>query len=295
MATAHLFSYNLSANGVITGCTQFGNMAVSLNTTDTVGFSVGNMGNPYHGSDEDLGYVIAYASPSGTRTHKRETELAPNAVGFIRSTAKTDVSFVDLVNKNFNQSFSLDSSGALTAKSYLTTNGYWTSWVLTYTAGLYKTTYAGYFSDSVSFFDTATPTTYGTNPATSVQTTAITESSNNDGEYFSCQWLGYFKPTTSETYTFFTSSDDASYAWVGTNAQTGFTTTNAIVKNGGAHGNQEASGTIALTAGVYYPIRIQFGEAGGGDVMTFNYSTPTITKTTNVTGLVFYNTSTNGF
>ena len=295
MSTAHLFSYNLSANGVITGCTQFGNMAVSLNTTDTVGFSVGNMGNPYHGSDEDLGYVIAYASPSGTRTHKRETELAPNAVGFIRSTAKTDVSFVDLVNKNFNQSFSLDSSGALTAKSYLTTNGYWTSWVLTYTAGLYKTTYAGYFSDSVSFFDTATPTTYGTNPATSVQTTAITESSNNDGEYFSCQWLGYFKPTTSETYTFFTSSDDASYAWVGTNAQTGFTTTNAIVKNGGAHGNQEASGTIALTAGVYYPIRIQFGEAGGGDVMTFNYSTPTITKTTNVTGLVFYNTSTNGF
>ena len=295
MSTAHLFSYNLSANGVITGCTQFGNMAVSLNTTDTVGFSVGNMGNPYHGSDEDLGYVIAYASPSGTRTHKRETELAPNAVGFIRSTAKTDVSFVDLVNKNFNQSFSLDSSGALTAKSYLTTNGYWTSWVLTYTAGLYKTTYAGYFSDNVSFFATAVPTTYGTNPATSVQTTAITESSNNDGEYFSCQWLGYFKPTTSETYTFFTSSDDASYAWVGTNAQTGFTTTNAIVKNGGAHGNQEASGTIALTAGVYYPIRIQFGEAGGGDVMTFNYSTPTITKTTNVTGLVFYNTSTNGF
>ena len=129
MATAHLFSYNLSANGVITGCTQFGNMAVSLNTTDTVGFSVGNMGNPYHGSDEDLGYVIAYASPSGTRTHKRGTELSPNAVGFIRSTAKTDVSFVDLVNKNFNQSFSLDSSGALTAKSYLTTNGYWTSWI----------------------------------------------------------------------------------------------------------------------------------------------------------------------
>ena len=295
MSTAHLFSYNLSANGVITGCTQFGNMAVSLNTTDTVGFSVGNMGNPYHGSDEDLGYVIAYASLAGTRTHKRGTELSPNAVGFIRSTAKTDVSFVDLVNKNFNQSFSLDSSGALTAKSYLTTNGYWTSWILTYTAGLYKTTYAGYFSDNVSFFATAVPTTYGTNPATSVQTTAITESSNNDGEYFSCQWLGYFKPTTSETYTFFTSSDDASYAWVGTNAQTGFTTTNAIVKNGGAHGNQEASGTIALTAGVYYPIRIQFGEAGGGDVMTFNYSTPTITKTTNVTGLVFYNTSTNGF
>ena len=129
MATAHLFSYNLSANGVITGCTQFGNMAVSLNTTDTVGFSVGNMGNPYHGSDEDLGYVIAYASLAGTRTHKRGTELSPNAVGFIRSTAKTDASFVDLVNKNFNKSYSSDTTGASSAKDYLTANGYWTSWL----------------------------------------------------------------------------------------------------------------------------------------------------------------------
>ena len=128
MGTAHLFSYNLSSNGIITGCTQYGNMAVSLNTTDTAGFTVSNMGNPYHGPDEDLGYVIAYASPAGTRTHKRGSQLAPNAVGFIRSTAKTDASFVDLVNKNFNQSFSLDSSGASTAKSYLTTNGYWTSY-----------------------------------------------------------------------------------------------------------------------------------------------------------------------
>jgi len=29
--------------------------------------------------------------------------------------------------------------------------------------------------------------------------------------------------------------------------------------------------------------------------MTFNYSTPTITKTTNVTSRVFYNATTNGF
>ena len=166
---------------------------------------------------------------------------------------------------------------------------------ISYTAGLYKTTYAGYFNDVVSFFATATPTTYGTNPSTSVQTTAITEAASDDGSNFSCQWLGYFLPSTTETYTFFTSSDDASYVWVGSNALTGFTTANAIVNNGGAHGNQERSGTISLTSGVYYPIRIQFGEASGGDVMTFNYSTPTIPKTTTVTGRVFYNAATNGF
>ena len=166
---------------------------------------------------------------------------------------------------------------------------------ISYTAGLYKTTYAGYFNDVVSFFATATPTTYGTNPATSVQTTAISEAGSDDGSNFSCQWLGYFLPSTTETYTFFTSSDDASYVWVGSNALTGFTTANAIVNNGGAHGNQERSGTISLTSGVYYPIRIQFGEASGGDVMTFNYSTPTIPKTTTVTDRVFYNAATNGF
>jgi hypothetical protein len=164
-----------------------------------------------------------------------------------------------------------------------------------YVAGLYKTTYAGYFNDVPSFFATATPTTYGANPATSVQTTTISEPSSDDGSNFSCQWLGYFLPSTTETYTFFTSSDDASYVWVGSNALSGFTTANATVNNGGAHGIVETSGTASLTAGVYYPIRIQFGEAGGGDAMTFNYSTPTITKTTTVTGRVFYNPTTNGF
>jgi hypothetical protein len=164
-----------------------------------------------------------------------------------------------------------------------------------YVAGLYKTTYAGYFNDVPSFFATATPTTYGTNPATSVQTTAISEAASNDGTNFSCQWLGYFLPATTETYTFFTASDDASYMWIGANALSGFTTANATVNNGGEHGVQERSGTASLTAGVYYPIRIQFGEAGGGDAMTFNYSTPTIPKTTTVTGRVFYNPTTNGF
>ena len=73
-----------------------------------------------------------------------------------------------------------------------------------YTAGLYKTTFSGYFNDVPSFFATATPTTFGTNPATSVQTTAISEAGSDDGSNFSIQWLGYFLPATTETYTFFT-------------------------------------------------------------------------------------------
>jgi hypothetical protein len=164
-----------------------------------------------------------------------------------------------------------------------------------YNAGLYKTTYAGYHNENPAFFATATPATYGANLATSIQTTIIQEPSSDDGSNFSVQWLGYFKPITTETYTLFILSDDGSYLWIGANALSGFTTANANINNGGAHGSQERSGTVALTAGIHYPIRIQFGEIGGGDVFRFTYSTPTITKTTNVTGLVFYNPATNGF
>ena len=184
-------------------------------------------------------------------------------------------------------------NGISATKAYLNNN---VAWQLTnYSAGLYKRTYAGYHNETPSFFATATLTTYGANPATSVQTTAISEPSSDDGSNFSVQWLGYFKPTTTETYTLYISSDDGSYLWIGANALSGFTTANATINNGGAHGTVERSATVSLTAGTYYPIRMQFGEIGGGDVFTFNYSTPTIPKTTNVTGLVFYNPTTNGF
>lgn len=158
-----------------------------------------------------------------------------------------------------------------------------------YSAGLFRTTFTGYFADAPSWFATATAT------ATTVQTTIIEEPSSEDGNSFSMQWLGYFRPTTTETYTFYLNSDDASYLWIGSNAVSGFTTANATINNGGLHGPVEASGTASLTAGVYYPVRIQYGESGGGDVMNFNHSTATITKTTNVTGKVFYRPATNGF
>lgn len=164
-----------------------------------------------------------------------------------------------------------------------------------YTPGLFRSTYSGYMGsltdalDNVNFFDGATPT------STDVQTTIIQDPSTDDGTDFSRQWLGYFRPLTTETYTFYLTSDDCSWMWIGSNARTGYTRANATVNNGGLHGFVEASGTAALTAGVYYPIRIQFGEHQVADQMDFNYSTATITKTTNVTGKVFYNRATNGF
>jgi hypothetical protein len=293
MAINYAAKYNPSQT-VITGCTQVGNIAVSTN------MSITNLSGFSGGVEDANGYIIisdtVNAGLVGRSTANKVGVVAstPSVPTYWRSLLKTDVSFLTLSNKLPARKYQTAFTTATDAKTWLNSNGYYTSWV-PYTAGLYKTTYSGYFADVVSFFATATPQAFGANPATSVQTTSIFEPGTDDGSNFSCQWLGYFKPTTTETYTFYTSSDDASYVWLGDNAITGFTTVNATVNNGGAHGTTEKSGTIALTAGVYYPIRIQFGEQGGGDVLTFNFSTPTITKTSNVTGLVFYNAATNNF
>ena len=106
--------------------------------------------------------------------------------------------------------------------------------------------------------------------------------------------LGYLRAPTTETYTFFTNTDDASYMWIGPDAISGYTHTNAVVQNGGLHGTTERSGTISLTQNIYYPIRIMFGNNTGPGTMVVSYSTPTITKTSTWTGRIFHNSATNG-
>ena len=49
-------------------------------------------------------------------------------VGFLRSHVRTDASFVTLVNEKFGQSFALTGAGAISARNWLNTNGYWTSY-----------------------------------------------------------------------------------------------------------------------------------------------------------------------
>jgi GLEYA domain len=152
-------------------------------------------------------------------------------------------------------------------------------------AGLYRRTYTGYFNDDPSWFATATQTA-----AVADSTLAIAATP----ETTSVQWLGYFVPATTETYTFYTSSDDASYLWIGANAVAGFTTGNALIDNGGLHGSVEVSGTIALTAGLRYAIRIQTGNNGGPGAHATSFSTPTIAQTSTFTNRIFYNPVVNG-
>ncbi len=160
---------------------------------------------------------------------------------------------------------------------------------INYTNGLYGKRYVGYFNDDVNWFNTAT--LHG-NVNQLTQINGFTSSA----DLYSWQWLGYFRASSTENYTFYTSSDDSSLLWVGGNAIAGFSLSNLTVDNRGLHGTQERSSSpVSLVAGTYYPIRLQFGENGGGDVVTLNFSTATIPKTTNGLGYYYYNPATNGF
>lgn len=187
-----------------------------------------------------------------------------------------------MANTGFNQAFGFSQScGFGNGFSYVEKKG------PLYVEGIKNDLYYdGYFNDDLGWFEGRTPsvTTYPTN--------VIEDPPTDDGSNFSRRWTGYFKAPTTETYQFYLSSDDSSWLWVGSPAISGWNDTNAVVDNRGLHGSLEKSGTIPLVAGQYYPLQVFFGELGGGDVLTFSYSTETIEKTTDLTGLIYYNPST---
>jgi autotransporter-associated beta strand protein len=86
---------------------------------------------------------------------------------------------------------------------------------------------------------------------------------------FSVRWTGFVRPTTSETYTFYTVSDDGVRLYV--NGQ-------LLIANWTDHGPTEDSGSIALVAGQKYEIRMEFYENGGGAQAMLSWSSPSVAK-----------------
>lgn len=89
-----------------------------------------------------------------------------------------------------------------------------------------------------------------------------------DADAYGIRYSGFITIATSETYTFFTSSDDGSKLFIGGTE---------VVDNDGSHGIVEQSGTIALTPGVY-PFEVLFFENTGGASLSTSYETATISK-----------------
>lgn len=117
-------------------------------------------------------------------------------------------------------------------------------------AGLWRSTYNGYYDNDPTWFDTQTP----------MESTPVNNFDLYDGDVFSSQWLGYFQAPHTATYTFYRSSDDASSMWLGGNAITGYTDLNQF------------EGTIALEEGELVPIRLQYGNAGGAKYLNVSWS-----------------------
>lgn len=115
MATARPFAYN--PGSPISGTEQVGSLSIGAPTS---GFT--SSPQYWNGPDEDLGYVIAQSVPSNNQPTPLSGVTA--SVGFFRSELLTENSFVNLTNGLFNQSF----TGGTQAKTWLNSNGYWTSY-----------------------------------------------------------------------------------------------------------------------------------------------------------------------
>ena len=86
---------------------------------------------------------------------------------------------------------------------------------------------------------------------------------------FSARWTGQVEPQFTGSYTFYTQSDDGVRLWV--NGQ-------QVINNWTDHATVENSGTIALTAGQRYDIRMEYDESGGGAVARLLWSSASVPK-----------------
>ena len=119
MATSRPFAYNTGSTLPYTD--QVGDIAVG---TGNIEYAADYGGLKWWGGpDEDLGYVIAHTVPAGNQPNPLNI---PAYLGFLRSTLKTEQSYVNLVNGVFNQTFTTGDQ----CNTYLNNNGYWTSYVV---------------------------------------------------------------------------------------------------------------------------------------------------------------------
>jgi hypothetical protein len=134
----------------------------------------------WNGPDESLGYVIAYPVPDGDHPTPVFDEVT-SYLGFKgtknMSNPFNESTFVELTNNSFNQSFTNGND----ASTWLTSNGYWNSWVLitptpTATLGLTPTP-TSTITPTVTPTNTLTPTSTitPTPTVTETQTPTVTE------------------------------------------------------------------------------------------------------------------------
>jgi len=133
---------NIFTGETITGTQQIGDLSVV--TASTISDSSTKF---WMGPDEQLGYIVGLPEPLGNIT----TPTGQNAfLSFIRSNSLTEPSFLSMVNLTFNQSFTTGTE----AKTWLNSNGYWTSWG----SATPSSVLIGYYSSTSVFINDCTDT-----------------------------------------------------------------------------------------------------------------------------------------
>lgn len=169
-----------------------------------------------------------------------------------------------------------------------------------YIPGLFFRVYSGYHDESVTFFDSNT--TYytggsGSNTGISSNFSSLDTATNyyvselqNFEPTVSILWVGYFKPDVTGSWTFRVHADDSTFLWIGLYASSGYTVTNRNVLS---NGYNNIDSTVTLTAGTYYPIRVQYGNHSGDGFLNLYFKGPAGSSvsafTMNGTGFYFNN------
>ena len=142
-------------------------------------------------------------------------------------------------------------------------------------SGIKKVTYTGYHTDDVAFTDTATVTDTTTSNNFTIASIA---------ENTTVLYTGYLLATYTGTWTFTLTSDDGAYLWIGNTAVSGYSTSNELTS---ANYEGPGTGTISLTAGQYYPIRLLYGNGPSGGSLTLTYAHTGQTATSDFSGKLF--------
>jgi hypothetical protein len=97
-------------------------------------------------------------------------------------------------------------------------------------------------------------------------------------DYFSIRWSGKIKGLFSETYTFYTWSDEGVKLWV--NGQ-------LVIDDWTPHAAVEDSGTFTMVAGTRYDIKMEYYEGTGAAAARLSWSSPHTSKQIIPTSLLF--------
>ncbi|WP_400193833.1 Ig-like domain-containing protein [Hymenobacter sp. B81] len=155
------------------------------------------------------------------------------------------------------------------------------------TSGLYSQYYAGYYADNLSYFNTRTPglvrndaqLNFASNNTNTVTgwgsiippaTAAATDATNP--EQYTARIRGSVYLPVSGQYTFYLTSDDATYLWLdGAALATTPVATNATINASGAHAVRTDQVTVELSAGLHN-LMIFYGEQAGENRLVLEYS-----------------------